>query len=209
MLTRPIVSQLVQIITGHTYLKRHQAIIDEAERQRIIEANGFDNADDDGNAIIDAPDPKCTRCNDGEETPLHILSECDSLATLRKDVFGREDLVPPGAIPDFSDLKVHQVISFFRDAKFESYTMRPFHQEYYPTHLPGNESNTDMIAEKEKATLEGNEYLAKYLYHVPREEGKPSKKGHESTQTTTNPETGESQDITQPINQELHSEDEF
>ena len=53
-----------------------------------------------------------------------------------------------------------------------------------------------MIAEKEKATLEGNEYLAKYLYHVPREEGKPSKKDHESTQTTTSPETGESQDIT-------------
>ena len=49
-LPKPIVSHLVQVITGHTYLKRHQAVIDESERQRILEALDWDNADDDGNA---------------------------------------------------------------------------------------------------------------------------------------------------------------
>ena len=132
-LTKPLLGQLIQILTGHTYLQRHQAIIDESERQRIIAANNYDNADDDGYAIIDAPDPSCTRCGKGEETPLHILSECESLAGLRQRIFGKEELVPPGAIPDFSELPLHQIISFFRDAKFKTLTMRPFFEEYLPT----------------------------------------------------------------------------
>merc|ERR1712045_677453 len=61
-LPRIIVGQLIQILTGHTYLKRHQAVIDESGRQRVMEAlrlNNEDTADNDGNAIIDAADPKC------------------------------------------------------------------------------------------------------------------------------------------------------
>ena len=81
-LPKPIVSHLVQLITGHTHLKRHQAIIDESDRQRIISAlqknETFPNADEDGNAIIDAPDPKCSRCNDGDETPLRFHYETEN-----------------------------------------------------------------------------------------------------------------------------------
>ena len=112
-LPKPIVGQLIQVITGHTYLKRHQAVIDESERQRCLEALDWDNADDDGNAIIDAPDPICSRCNVGEETPYHLLAECGPLATLRLSIFGKEELVPPGSIPDFSELPAYQLISFF------------------------------------------------------------------------------------------------
>ena len=134
-LTKPMLGQLIQIITGHTYLNRHQAIIDESERQRIIAANDYDNADEDGNAIIDAPDPLCSRCGKGEETPLHLLSECDQLATLRQSIFGRADLVGPREIPDFSDLALHKVISFFKEANFKSLSMRPYFDEYIPANF--------------------------------------------------------------------------
>ena len=117
------VSQLIQILTGHTYLKRHQAVIDESDRQRILEALFWDNADEDGNAVIDAADPSCRRCNKGEETPLHLLSECTALAELRVAIFGRDDLVGPREIPDFSEFKAYQIVSFFKEAKFETLTI--------------------------------------------------------------------------------------
>ena len=162
-----MLGQLIQILTGHTYLQRHEAIIDESERQRIIAANNYENADNDGNAIIDAPDPRCTRCGEGEETPLHILSDCGPLATLRQSVFGTEELVPPGAVPDFSNLPLHKVISFFRDAKFKTLSMRPFFDEYLPTSLSNSADNQELIQAKEAGTKEGNAHLAKYLYRIP------------------------------------------
>ena len=166
---------VVQIITGHTYLNRHQAIIDESERQRIIAANDYDNADEDGNAIIDAPNPLCSRCGKGEETPLHLLSECDQLATLRQSIFGRADLVGPREIPDFSDLALHKVISFFKEAKFKSLSMRPYFDEYIPATSSNEASNQEILAAKQAAEREGNIYLHKYLFrttptiHTPKD----------------------------------------
>ena len=141
----------MQILTGHTHLKRHQAVIDESERQGYLEALGWDNADDDGNAIIDAADPRCSRCNDGDETPLHLLSECRPLATLRHSIFGRADLVGPGEIPDFSDIPVYKLISFFREAKFETLTMLPFRDQYIPTKTSNEDSNRSLRDRKKKA----------------------------------------------------------
>ena len=54
--------------------------------------------------------------------------ECEHLGPLRLAILGKEELVIPGEIPDFSDIPVHQIISFMRDAKFETLTMRPFLQ---------------------------------------------------------------------------------
>ena len=149
-LPKPIVWQLIQILTGHTYLKRHQAVIDESERQRCLEALGWDNADDDGNAIIDAADPLCGRCHKGEETPLHLLTDCDQLGTLRLSIFGKENLVEPGAIPDFSDIPAFKLISFFREAKFDTLLMLPFREQYLPTKTSNEESNKELCAEKEQ-----------------------------------------------------------
>ena len=161
-----MVGQLVQFLTGHTFLKRHQAIIDESELQRIIAANNYENADDAGNAIIDAPDPKCSRCNDGEETPLHILTECEALGGLRLSTFGKEELVAPGEIPDFSDIPVYQIVSFMRDAKFVTLTMRPYLQEYYPATLNKEGTNQDLIDARKRYTLMGDAYLSKFLYQL-------------------------------------------
>ena len=162
-----MVGQLVQILTGHTHLKRHQAVIDESERQRLLEALDWDNADDDGNAIIDAADPICSRCNKGDETPLHLLSECESLAALRLSIFGREELVAPGQIPDFSDLPAHQLIAFFREAKFETLSMLPFRDQYIPTNTSNEDSNKSLRDRKRSADAKGQVWSTKYLFHVP------------------------------------------
>merc|ERR1712242_347577 len=102
---------------------------DESERQIIITALEEDeiypNADNDGNAIIDAADPKCSRCKIGDETPLHLLTGCKPLATLRLQIFGRAELVGPGEVPDFSDIPAYKLIAFFREAKFDTLTMLP------------------------------------------------------------------------------------
>ena len=170
-----MVGQLVQFLTGHCFLKRHQAIIDESERQRIIAANDYDNADDEGYAIIDAPDSVCSRCNKGEESPLHILSECEALADLRNSIFGKEELVAPGEIPDFSDLPLYQVVSFMREAKFETLEMRPYLQEYYPAKLNKDGSNKGLVDARKSALERGNKYLTKYLYHIQSDKEAQSK----------------------------------
>ena len=79
---------------------------------------------------------------------------------------GKEELVAPGAIPDFSGFSAHQIISFMRDAKFETLNMRPFLQEYYPAMLNKDGSNKSLVEAQKEYTLKGNEYLAKYLYRI-------------------------------------------
>ena len=162
-----MVGQLVQILTGHTYLKRHQAVIDESERQKCLEALDWDNADDDGNAIIDAADPICSRCNKGEETPLHLLTDCGPLSTLRLSIFGKTDLVEPGQIPDFSDLPAHQLIAFFKEAQFDTLKMLPFRDQYIPTNTSNEESNKSLKDRKQSADAKGQIWSSKYLFHVP------------------------------------------
>ena len=95
------------------------------------------------------------------------MSECDALGNLRKDIFGREDLVGPGEIPDFSNLELYQIISFFKEAKFETLTMHPFLAQYLPTDMAGNKDNEDMRAEKEAGFKEGQKWMSKYLFHIP------------------------------------------
>ena len=138
---------------------------------------------DDGNAIIDAADPKCGRCGIGDETPLHLLTDCQPLANLRMHIFGTHNLVNPGEIPDFSDLPVYKIIAFFREAKFETLQMLPFAAQYLPTNTASEESNQSLRAQKEAANKEGSKWTSKYLFHIPMVKGRPSKKTNDSLDT--------------------------
>ena len=62
-------SLMVQICTGHNYMKRHQHIIDTANKE---ESEG----------------PICSLCKEGEMTSFHILGECGVLNNLREKCFG-------------------------------------------------------------------------------------------------------------------------
>ena len=68
-------SLMVQILTGHNYMKRHQHIIDTA------------NGDD-------SEGPICNLCNAGEMTSFHILGECGPLNDLREKCFGFPQISP-------------------------------------------------------------------------------------------------------------------
>jgi hypothetical protein len=58
--TRTEVGLLIRWLTGHCYLARHQSLI-------FPEIN-----------------PTCNYCNNGDETPWHILKECPNPLTLNK-----------------------------------------------------------------------------------------------------------------------------
>ena len=76
------------------------------------------------------------------------------------------EVVAPREIPDFTDLTVHQVVSFMREAKFETLAMKPFLQEYYPDKLNKDGSNQSLVEARKAHSLMGNAYLARYLYQI-------------------------------------------
>ena len=88
------------------------------------------------------------------------------MATLRKDTFGREDLIGKREVPDFTHLPLHKVISFFRDAKFKSLSMRPLFEEYLPTTTSEGSVDQELAQMKDAGTKKGNALLSKYLYQM-------------------------------------------
>ena len=95
-----------------------------------------------------------------------MLVECEALGDTRRSIFGKEELVAPGEIPDFSDLPLYQVISFLKEVNFESLTMRPYLEEYYPAKLNKDGSNKGLVDARKAFIPKGAEYLSKYMYHI-------------------------------------------
>jgi len=172
-----ICKAVVQWITGHCHLQRHQAIIDESERQRVIAAVG--NTGPDGEVIIPSPDPTCSICRHREpdypgqvreETPLHLMSECHPLADLRRSIFGEPYPKPPYRF------RVFQIVAFLREAKIPTFPMRPYLEGSTPTDLEreanreGEEGEIleDQEEERAKAAAEaiqqGDRWHHTYLY---------------------------------------------
>ena len=69
---RETVSKFIQFITGHGWLKRHAAII----------------ARSGGDMTADA---LCSLCGEKEETPIHLIEECDAIYWDRDAIFCRKD----------------------------------------------------------------------------------------------------------------------
>ncbi len=70
-LDRETISVVVQMLTGHNYLRRHNVIVGDAE------------------------DDQCRLCMEDEESSFHIIAECPALATARRTTFGTHCLVQP------------------------------------------------------------------------------------------------------------------
>ncbi len=88
-LDRTLLSQLVQLITGHNFLKRHEALVSKDE------------------------DNLCRLCEEEEESSYHIITECPALARVRFEILGTTSLVDP------SDWSVNQVIRLLREASVD------------------------------------------------------------------------------------------
>ena len=65
---------MVQIITGHNFLRYHQGLVDGAH-------------DDD--------DYLCRLCLEDDETSSHVVADCIAVETARQDVFNTLDLGLP------------------------------------------------------------------------------------------------------------------
>merc|ERR1712079_844408 len=121
---------MTQFVTGHCFLNRHQAIIDNNERGRYIMSLPAEERED-GEEIIPVSDAKCRRCGIGEEKPYHLMSVCKDLAALRLRFFAHP--FPP---PPYTGIKVYQVVAFLKEIKTPSLEMRPFLEEYTPASVP-------------------------------------------------------------------------
>ena len=116
--------------TGHCFLNRHQALIDNSERAHII-SKLPENEQVEGGLIIPVSSATCRRCGIGEEKPEHLMSECVDLAPLRLRIFAH-----PFPEPPYTDFKVFQIVAFLREVKLQSLEMRPYLEEYDPASLP-------------------------------------------------------------------------
>ena len=85
-LPKVICSQITQFVTGHCFLNRHQALIENEERARYIMSLPV-NEREEGEEIIPVSPALCRRCGLGEEKPSHLMSICPELATTRLRIF--------------------------------------------------------------------------------------------------------------------------
>ncbi len=86
---RRIYSMLVQLITGHNFMRRHSELMDKSVSK------------------------ECRLCLEEEETSFHIVAECPVLARTRLMVFGTHVLNAP------LTWSTPQVLSFLREAHIE------------------------------------------------------------------------------------------
>ena len=173
-LPRVICSQVLQFVTGHSFLNRHQALIDNAERDQIDGLLSL--LDDNGEEVIPPSDPTCRRCGKGEEKPEHLMTHCEPLADLRRSIFGH-----PFPEPPYDDFKVYQLVAFLKQSKLPSLEMRPYLEQYDPTSIPEEARPTppapivdgaepissdedDNSAARRAAEVAGGKLLHNYLY---------------------------------------------
>ena len=65
------------------------------------------------------------------------------------------------------ELPLHKIISFFRDAKFKTLTMRPFFKEYLPTDTSNSDSNQELQRERKAGSKKRDVYLVEFMYRIP------------------------------------------
>ena len=87
---RRLVGLFVQVITGHNFLKRHEALVTDTE------------------------DNECRLCLEDEETTFHVFAECPALAEQRKLVCGHI------VCTDFRDRSIKGIASFINEASIGS-----------------------------------------------------------------------------------------
>ena len=168
-LPRLLCSQVIHFVTGHNFLRRHQALIESEELRRIEQKTGL-NTDPDFHEAME-PIATCSLCGEKEESSFHIMTECQKLNTTRLGVFGKDEILPP-----YDNIPVYKLISYLRDVKLKSLEMRPFVEEYsakeIQEHLPDwaeaqgsiDEGEADSQADAEYARVYGDGLLHQYLY---------------------------------------------
>ena len=110
-LPRASFSHIVQFITGHNFLKRHEGVIAESVARRA----GIDLT----------ADKRCDfGCLGGDQSTLHLMTECDPFAHLRLRHFGTDTPSPPFM------MGIAKVIAYLKDAKIKTLEIYETQKEY-------------------------------------------------------------------------------
>merc|ERR1712242_278964 len=128
-LPRVLCSQVCQFITGHCFLNKHTAMIENKYWNRVGAALTQQNIVP-GN-VIDSSCPKCRICGTGVEEPKHVMTDCEDLQHLRLKNFGNHRPEPP-----YTNIKVYQLVAFLKVINLPSLEMKPFLEQYNPTSIP-------------------------------------------------------------------------
>ncbi len=70
-----MLGKCMQFITGHAHMNRHQNLVD--------------SSNDEGDTEV--TQPTCRLCKRGEETPYHIILDCDEMADDSNYFLGQQD----------------------------------------------------------------------------------------------------------------------
>ena len=90
---------MVQFITGHNYLNRHEFLINGPDDEEL--------------------DPMCHLCDYNYcQTTAHIIGECPALVEARLEVFGLHTLEPP------FHFSIRAIIRFLQLAEIEALNMK-------------------------------------------------------------------------------------
>ncbi len=95
---RETLGKCMQFITGHARMNRHQNLIDSAN---------VNNEDEDA----EVTPPTCRLCGRGEETPFHLVLECEEMRVDSYRYFGNQDPNHNRRNYKFR-WKVHKLIAF-------------------------------------------------------------------------------------------------
>ena len=103
-------------MTGHNFLKKHQAIINKTDNNL------------------------CGFCEDGvsKESSEHIMSHCSKFATLRQILFN-----DPYPQPPYTNLSFEQVVNFLKMAKINTHELHSNIKEMLKAHHPDWLSQSD------------------------------------------------------------------
>ena len=80
-------SRMIRFLTGHSFHKRHNTVIKHKVR---------------GSAADFHPEAQCRLCNEGEETPEHLITTCPVLAHTRSSLFLALELSEPPECPKWT-----------------------------------------------------------------------------------------------------------
>ena len=90
-LKRKEYSAMIQVMTGHNYMARHQNIIDVANR-------------------VEDTSPTCPLCNEGEQSSQHVIGECGMLSHIRFKYFNMYFISPP-----FTNLSRTALVGYLKE----------------------------------------------------------------------------------------------
>ena len=97
---RRIYSTLIQVITGHNFLARHQFVIDSNQKN-------FDPEE--------GQSAECPLCEEGPQTSEHVIGQCGVLNQIRYKYFNYYQLTPP-----FVGLRKRDIVGFLRETRIDA-----------------------------------------------------------------------------------------